>query len=118
MGLVARSFTRRNLFAIAAGIFLVGVPLVAFDFWLDGVIDRQGQAEVDASAKRAIALAESRTAAVIAALDSLAGRGIDSCDPAHVEAMRTTLFETIPVKEVSLIGPDGRTSADPQCRAH
>lgn len=109
MGLLARAFTRRNLFAIAAGVFLVGAPLIAFDFWLGGVIDRQGQAEADASAKRAIALAESRTTAVIAALDGLAGRGIDSCEPAHIEAMRTTLFQTIPVKEVSIVGPDGQT---------
>ncbi|HEY4140429.1 MAG TPA: EAL domain-containing protein [Pseudolabrys sp.] len=109
MGLVARAFTRRNLFAIAAGVFLVGAPLIAFDFWLGGVIDRQGQAEVDASAKRAIGLAESRTATVIAALDSLAARDVDSCDPAHIEAMRTALFEVIPIKEISLIGPDGKT---------
>ena len=109
MGLLARAFTRRNLFAIAAGVFLVGAPLIAFDFWLGGVIDRQGQAEADASAKRAIALAESRTTAVIAALDDLAGRGIDSCEPAHIEAMRTALFQTIPVKEVSIVGPGGQT---------
>lgn len=109
MGLLARAFTRRNLFAIAAGVFLVGAPLIAFDFWLGGVIDRQGQAEADASAKRAIALAESRTTAVIMALDGLAGRGIDSCEPAHIKAMRTALFQTIPAKEVSIVGPDGQT---------
>ncbi len=44
MGLVVRVFTRRNLIAIAIGVLLAAAPLVAFDFWLDGLIDRQGQA--------------------------------------------------------------------------
>lgn len=109
MGLLARAFTRRNLFAIAAGVLLVGTPLIAFDFWLGGVIDRQGQSEVDTSAKRAIALAESRTTTVIAALDALAARGVNSCTSTDVEAMRATLFEIIPVKELGIVGPDGQT---------
>jgi sensor c-di-GMP phosphodiesterase-like protein len=109
MGLFARAFTRRNLFAIAAGVFLIGAPAVAFDFWLGGVIDRQGQAEVDASAKRAIALAESRTTSAVGALDDLVARGVDSCEPAHIEAMRAALFQTVPVKEISIVGPDGQT---------
>jgi sensor c-di-GMP phosphodiesterase-like protein len=109
MGLLARAFTRRNLFAIAAGVLLVGAPLIAFDFWLGGVIDRQGQSEVDTSAKRAIALAESRTTTVIAALDALATRGVNSCTSTDVEAMRATLFEIIPVKELGIVGPDGQT---------
>ena len=109
MGLLARAFTRRNLFAIAAGVFLIGAPLVAFDFWLGGVIDRQGQAEVDTSAKRAIALAESRTTTAIAALDALAARGVNSCMAADVDAMRAALFDVIPVKQLAIVGPDGQT---------
>lgn len=109
MGLLARAFTRRNLFAIAAGVFLVGAPMVVFDFWLGGVIDRQGQAEVDTSAKRAIALAESRTTTVIAALDVLAAHGVNSCATNDVEAMRAALFEVIPIKELAIVGPDGQT---------
>jgi sensor c-di-GMP phosphodiesterase-like protein len=109
MGLFGRAFPRRNLIAIAVGIFLVGAPLTAFDFWLGGLIDRQGQAEVETSAKRAIALAESRITTVVAALDDLAARGIDSCQPAHIEAMRAATFETVPIKEFSIIGPDGHT---------
>ena len=50
MGLVVRAFTRRNIIAIAVGVLLAGAPLVAFDFWLGGLIDRQGQEEVDTSA--------------------------------------------------------------------
>jgi sensor c-di-GMP phosphodiesterase-like protein len=109
MGLLARAFTRRNLFAIAAGVFLVGAPLIAFDFWLGGVIDRQVQAEVDASAKRAIALAESRVVTVVAALDKLAARGVSSCEPDDIQTMRAALFETIPIKELAIISPGGQT---------
>ena len=37
----------------------------------------------------------------------LARRGIDSCDPAHLEAMRQVNFSTTPIKEVSIVDPDG-----------
>ena len=104
-----RGFTRRNVIAIAAGILLAGAPLVAFDFWLGGVIHRQGQQEVETSAKRAISLAESRVTEVIGALDALAARGVNSCAPGHIEAMRRAVFHTTPVKEIALVGPDGRT---------
>jgi len=109
MGLLGRAIPRRNLIAIAVGILVVGVPLIAFDFWLGGLIDRQGQVEVETSAKRAITLAESRLSAVVAVVNDLAARGIDSCQPAHVEALRLAQFQTIPIKELSILGPDGQT---------
>ena len=109
MGLFVRAFPRRNLIAIATGIVLVAVPLVAFDFWLGGLIDRQGQAEVETSAKRAVALAESRVTSVIEALDALAAHGVDSCGPAHLDSMRLSAFNTTPIKEIVIVGPDGST---------
>src|ERR1039458_9300111 len=60
MGLIVRAFTRRNLIAVVVGVLIAGAPLVAYDFWLDGLIDRQGQAEVTTAARRAGSLAESR----------------------------------------------------------
>src|SRR5665811_1377395 len=109
MGLIVRALTRRNIVAIVAGVLLAGTPLVAFDFWLGGLIDRQGQEEVNTSAKRAIALAESRVTQVIATLDGLAARGVDSCRPGDVEAIRQAAFDTIPVKEIAVLGPTGQT---------
>jgi sensor c-di-GMP phosphodiesterase-like protein len=109
MGRFLRSFTRRNVIAIAVGVLLASAPLVAFDFWLGGLINRQGQEEVDTSAKRAISLAESRVNDVIATLDGLAARGVDSCAPVNVGAMRDATFLTTPVKEIAVLGPDGRT---------
>jgi sensor c-di-GMP phosphodiesterase-like protein len=104
-----RAVSRRNIFAIVVGAVLAGIPLVAFNFWLEGLIDRQGEAEVGTSAKRAIALAETRVKDTVGALDSLAARGVDSCEPAQIEAMRYAAFSTIPVKEVAVVGPDGET---------
>ena len=109
MGRIVRAFSRRNLVAIAVGVLLAGAPLVAFNFWLDGLIDRQGQDEVDTSARRAVALAEARMVQVIEALDALAARGAGSCKPSDLEAMRQASFNTTPIKEISIVGPDGQT---------
>ena len=109
LGYLVRAFTRRNIFAVIVGAILAGVPLVAFNFWLDGLIDRQGEAEVGTSARRAIALAETRIRDTVAMLDGLAARGIDACEPSQIEAMRRATFSTIPVKEVSIVGADGET---------
>ena len=73
------------------------------------MIDRQGEIDVGTAAKRAIALAEARVRDTIGTLDHLAGRRVNSCDPAQVEAMRFAAFSTIPVKEVSVVGPDAET---------
>ena len=109
MGLIVRVFSRRNIVAIAVGALLAGAPLVAFDLWLGGLINRQGQEEVDTSARRAISLAESRVSQVISTLDGLAARGVDSCRPADIAAMRQAAFDTTPIKEIAVVGPDGNT---------
>jgi sensor c-di-GMP phosphodiesterase-like protein len=109
MGSTVRAFSRRNLIAIAAGALLAGVPLIAFDFWLGSMINRQGQEEVETSARRAIGLAEARVTQVVDALDRLAGQGVNSCAPERVMAMRRAAFESAPIQEVAVIGPDGQT---------
>jgi sensor c-di-GMP phosphodiesterase-like protein len=109
MGLIVRAFTRKNFIAIVVGVVLAGAPLIAFDFWLGSLIDRQGKDEVVTSAQRAIALAESRVTQVIGALDGLAARGVDGCEPADVTAMRQASFDTAPIKEIAIVGADGHT---------
>ena len=101
MGLIVRAFTRKNILAVIVGVLLAGAPLLAFDFWLGGLVDRQGQEEVETSAQRAIALADFRVTQVIATLDGLAARGVDSCQPSDVEAMRQAAFDTTPIKEIA-----------------
>jgi sensor c-di-GMP phosphodiesterase-like protein len=109
MGSLLRAFSRRKFIAVGFGVLLASAPLVAFDFWLGGLIDRRGQEEVDTSAKRAIALADSRVTQVIETLDGLAAKGVDSCAPRHIDAMGRAAFDTLPVKEVALVAPDGQT---------
>ncbi len=109
MGFFVRAFTRRNIFAIAVGIVLAGAPLIAFNFWLENLIDRQGEAEVRTTAKRALSLAEARIKDTVGTLDALAARGVNSCEPGQIEAMRYAAFNSIPVKEIAIVGRDGGT---------
>ena len=109
MGYLVRAFTRRNVFAVVVGAVLAGVPLVAFNFWLDSLIDRQGEAEVGTSARRAIALATARVRDTVGTLDGLAAHGVASCEPNQIDAMRHAAFSTIPVKEVAIVDLDGQT---------
>ncbi len=109
MGLSVRAFTRQNIVAIAIGVLVAGAPLIAFNFWLSGVIDRQGQAETESAARRMIALGESRVGEVMRALDDLALRGVTACVPGNSEAMQSAAFLTAPIKQVSILGPDGKT---------
>ena len=107
MGSVLRAFSRRKIIAVVIGVLVVGAPVFAFDSWLNRLIDQQGQEEVDTSARRALALAESRVNQVLGTLDQLAARGVDSCEPAQVNAMRFAAFATIPVKEIAVLGAGG-----------
>ena len=109
MGLIVSAVTRRNIFAIIVGAVLAGAPFIAFNLWLDNLIERQGETEVGTAAKRAIALAEARVRDAVDTLDSLALGGVASCDEHDIEAMRYAAFNTIPVKEIAVIGPDGKT---------
>ena len=109
MGFFVRGVTRRNLFAIVVGAVLAGGPFIAFNLWLDNLIERQGQSEVSTAARRAIALAEARVRDAIGTLDNLALAGVSSCDHHDLEAMRYAAFNTIPVKEIAVIGPGGKT---------
>lgn len=108
MSFFARGFTRQNVVAIAVGVLVAGAPLVAFNFWLSGVIDRQGREETDVSARHAIVLAERRTGEVVKALDALSAAGVADCSAAAQELMQRATFETVPIKEVSILDASGR----------
>jgi sensor c-di-GMP phosphodiesterase-like protein len=100
---------RKLLVAIVAGVVLAGPPVAAFNFWLNGLVERQSLEEMESAARRSIVLAESRIGRTITILTELANRGIDSCRPTHVDTLRQATFATTPVKEISVLGPDGRT---------
>ena len=99
----------KKLLAIVAGVVLAGMPMVIFHYWLDDLVERQGHDEVLMSARLTAALAESRITKVTATLNDLAGKAIDACDPVNLEAFRRASFASIPIKELSILGPDGQT---------
>jgi sensor c-di-GMP phosphodiesterase-like protein len=101
------SFTRKNVIAMAAGALLAGGPLLAFDYWVSRLIERQSVEDVTTWAARVMALSDARIAHVIAALDALAQAGVDSCTSANLDLMRNQVFVTMPIKEVALLAPAG-----------
>ena len=77
--------------------------------WVSGYVEQQGVAELAISGRRVIALTESRLDRAIEALEELAQRSVQSCFDADRDAMHEVSFRTVPVKEVSIVGPDGDT---------
>jgi sensor c-di-GMP phosphodiesterase-like protein len=108
MGRGLRAISRKNLLAIVAGVGIAGAPLIAFEVWLGGLIEMQGQSEIEGSAKRAIALAEFRVGQVVHTIRDLAEVGVDSCRPEDVTLLRRAAFATTPIKEIAVLGPDGK----------
>jgi sensor c-di-GMP phosphodiesterase-like protein len=100
---------KREVLAIVIGIALAGVPMAAFNIWLDYFIEQQGREEVVSVTKRALSIADGRLARVVASLDGLAERGVSSCQPAQLEALRQANFATAPVKEFSVVDAAGQT---------
>jgi sensor c-di-GMP phosphodiesterase-like protein len=100
---------RKLLMAIAIGVALTAPPVAALNIWLSSVVERRGQEELGLSARRTMALAETRIARVTAMLDDLAQRAIDTCRAADLQALQQATFATAPVKEFSIVAADGRT---------
>jgi sensor c-di-GMP phosphodiesterase-like protein len=86
------------------GILAAGVPMLLFSAWLK----KQGDDEASITAARVLGSAETRLGQAVATLDDLSARGVDSCMPPHIEAMRQAVLLTAPIKEVMLIAPNGR----------
>src|SRR5689334_20764951 len=108
-GVSCVSARARKIIAVVAGMLIAGVPMAALNFWLDSFVERQGRNEVEAAAKRVIALADYRVGRAMATLDELATRGVASCRPDHLEAMRAANLATSPVKEMAILSPAGKT---------
>jgi sensor c-di-GMP phosphodiesterase-like protein len=100
---------RKILVAIAIGVVLAAPPVAALNLWLGGMFEGRDQRELELSAQRSMALAENRIERASATLDELAARGVDSCRATHVETLRQATFGATPVKELSVVAPDGRT---------
>ena len=64
--------------ALVAGAILAGVPVAAFTVWLGDFVTAQGELQAKRSADSTIDLAEYRIGMAIAALDTIASRGVAS----------------------------------------
>src|SRR3954468_19805562 len=97
------SRTSLKIIGAVVGILAAAAPIILFNTWLK----KQGDDEVAITAAWALGSAEIQLGQSITALEDLSARGIDSCGPAHVEAMRQAALTTGPVKQVMLIGSNG-----------
>jgi sensor c-di-GMP phosphodiesterase-like protein len=97
---------RRNLKLVAAvvGILTTGVPIVLFNAWLR----RQGEGEASILAAWTMRSAEAQLDRTVATLQDLSARGVGSCRPADLEAMRHSVLATGPIKVLMLIAPNGQ----------
>ncbi len=96
--------TSLKLIAAVLGILATGVPMLLFNAWLK----KQGGDEVSITAAWALGSAEIQLDQTVSALNALSARGIDSCRPTNLEAMRQAALLTGPIKEVMLIASNGQ----------
>ena len=97
------SRTSLKIVAVVLGILVAGAPVILFNVWLK----KQGDDEATITAAWALGSTEMRLGQSIAALQDLSARGVDSCKPAHLEAMRQAALLTGPIKQVMLIASNG-----------
>ena len=93
-----------KLVAAVVGILATGVPMLLFNAWLQ----QQGDDEASITAAWALRSAEVQLGRTVATLQDLSARGVDSCQPADLEAMRQAVLRTGPIKELMLIAPNGQ----------
>jgi sensor c-di-GMP phosphodiesterase-like protein len=97
------SRTSLKIAAAVVGIIAAGVPIIFFNAWLR----KQADDEVSINAAWVLNLAESRIGQAVAALQGMSARGVDSCGPSQIDAMRRTSLLTGQIKRVMLIGANG-----------
>lgn len=98
----------KKLVAVAVGVLLASVPIVALDAWIDRLIVRQNASDVETFARRSIDLAEVRLGAALTVLDDLVQRGVDGCRPEQLEALNAAFMSVAWVKQVSVLGAAGQ----------
>jgi len=92
-----------KLVAVALGVLAGGIAIVLFNAWLQ----TQGRDEASLAAAGALQSAEMRLRQTVDTLSDLSARGVDSCRPSHLEAMRQAALVSGPIKDVMLIAPNG-----------
>lgn len=95
--------TSLKVVAVIVGALAAAIPIALFTAWLK----KSGNHDAKITAAWAIASSEFRIGQAIGALHDLSGGGVDSCRPAHIEAMRQAVLRTGPVKQLVLIATSG-----------
>ena len=98
-------FREYKLLAAVLGILVTAGPVLWFTSWLQ----KQGEAEVSVAASWTIGNVESQVNRAVASLEALVNAGADGCGPVEVELLRERLSQAGPVKELSIVAPDGET---------
>jgi len=104
-----RQFRYRWALYVAGGLLLAATPYCAVDFALKTHIERQARGKLEAVAASTLGLIENRLDQTATTLVDLAAAKVDSCNDAALAAMRRAVFTSVPLKELSLIGTEGRT---------
>lgn len=99
----------KKLIAVVLGALIAGVPVALFNYWLNELILLQSREDVESTARRSVTLAEDRIGRAIEAIDALAGRGVSSCAPEHVDEMKRANLDFSGIAEFSILDPSGRT---------
>lgn len=103
-----RRGTFGKAWAVLFGVMIAVAAMTAFGYWLHGFIDERGREEVEALARRTIALADTRIVSALASLDQLAMQDVESCGSAQLTALRKAAFSNPWVKDMAVLGADGR----------
>ena len=91
--------------AAILGVLATAGPVLWFITWLQ----KQGESEVSVTATWSIGVTDLTIDQAVVVLTDLTGRGIDSCQPDHIETLRQTVFGSGPIKELAVISPSGQT---------
>ncbi|MCC6948686.1 MAG: EAL domain-containing protein [Bradyrhizobiaceae bacterium] len=101
--------TGRWLAATVVGGALLAVAIaLALDHAFVLYMENQARTRLAARAHGALGLAEGRIDQASNALIVLASAGVDSCGPKALETMRIAVFESTPLKELSVLDEQGR----------
>jgi sensor c-di-GMP phosphodiesterase-like protein len=103
--MILLKYRTHKVLASVLGIAIAALPVYWFTSWLE----RQGEAEVSVAANWSVGFIDLTLDGVVASLDDLANRGIDSCTPANVETLRQLVFASGPIKELAVVSPSGES---------
>jgi len=93
---------------VVSGVLLAIAVVFALDYAFVAHMENQARTRLAARAHGALGLAESRIDQASNALIVLASAGVDNCGPKALDTMRIAVFESAPLKGLSVLDVQGR----------